>query len=88
MLVQLEPIGTAAIRAANAVGLVGRCREPHYDRFMTPEPPQRQPAPGRQEDEQPPDEHSLDESRKRGVVRRIADVSVHIVAAVIENLTP
>jgi hypothetical protein len=55
---------------------------------MASEPPQREPARERQEDEQPPDEQSLDESWKRRVVRKTADVAAHIAAGVIENLTP
>jgi hypothetical protein len=60
---------------------------PHYDSFMASQPTQREPAPERQEDEQSPHEHSLDESRKRRILRRAADAATDTADAAIEILT-
>jgi hypothetical protein len=63
-------------------------QEPHYDSSMASEPGQCQPVSERQGDEQPPGEHSLDESWKRRVVRKAVDVAGLIAEAVAENLIP
>jgi len=60
---------------------------PHYDSLMASQPAQGEPAPGRQEDEQPPHEQSLDESRKRHILRKAADVATGTADVAIEILT-
>jgi hypothetical protein len=59
---------------------------PHYDSFMASQPTQREPVPERQEDEQPPHEHSPGESRKRRILRKAADVATDTADAAIEML--
>jgi hypothetical protein len=59
---------------------------PRYDSSIASQPAQREPAPERQEDEQPPQEHSLDESRKRRILRKAADVATDTADAAIEML--
>ena len=64
---------------------------PYDDSFMASQPTQREPAPERQEDEQPPPEHSPDESRKRGILGKAADVATDAADTAIEilaNLLP
>jgi hypothetical protein len=56
------------------------------DSFMASQPAQREPAPERQEDEQPPHENSQDESRKRRILRKAADVATGAADAAIEML--
>jgi hypothetical protein len=58
----------------------------NYDSFAAPQLTQRQPAPERQEIEQPTDEHSLDESRRRRVVRKAGDAGSAIAGAALEIL--
>ena len=60
---------------------------PHYDSFMASQPAQGEPAPERQEDEQPPHEHSVDESRKHRILGKAADVATDTADAAIEILT-
>ena len=60
---------------------------PRYDSFMASQPAQGEPGPERQEDEQPPHEHSLDESRKRRILRKTADVATDVADAAIEIVT-
>ena len=55
---------------------------PHYDSSMAS---QREPGPERQEDEQPR-EHSPDESRKRRILGKAADVATDAADAAIEML--
>jgi hypothetical protein len=59
---------------------------PHYDSFMASQPAQREPASGRQEDEQLPHEQPLDDSRKRRILRKAADVATDAADAAIEML--
>jgi hypothetical protein len=59
---------------------------PHDGSFMASQPAQREPAPGRQEDEQPPHERSPGESRKRRILRKAADVATDAADAAIEML--
>ena len=64
---------------------------PHYDSFTASQPAQREPGPERQEGEQPPPEHSPDESRTRGILGKAADVATDAADAAIEilaNLLP
>ena len=58
----------------------------NYDSLTASQLTQRQPAPERQEVEQPPDEHSLDESSRRRVVRKVGDVGSTIADAALEIL--
>ncbi len=60
---------------------------PHYDSFMASQPAQREPVPERQEDEQPPPEHSPDESRKHRILRKAADAATDTADAAIEIVT-
>ena len=59
---------------------------PPYDAFTATQPAQREPAPGRQEDEQPPPEHPPGESRKRRILGKAADVATDAADAAIEML--
>ena len=60
----------------------------NYDSFVASQLTQRQPALERQEeDEQPPDEHSHDESWRRRVVRKAVDVAATIADTAIEMLS-
>ena len=59
---------------------------PPDDSLRASEPAQREPAPERQEDEQPPHQNSLDESRKRRILSKAADVATDVVDAAIEML--
>jgi hypothetical protein len=54
----------------------------HYDSFMASQPAQREPAPERQEDEQPPDE-----SRKRRSLGKAADVAANAADVAIDIVT-
>jgi len=58
----------------------------NYDSFVASQLTQRQPAPERHEIEQPTDEHSLDESRRRRVVRKAGDVGSAIADDALEIL--
>ena len=60
---------------------------PHYGSFKASQPTQREPAPERQEDEQPPHEHSPGESRKRRILGKAADAATNTADAAIEVLT-
>ncbi len=62
-------------------------RPPHYDPFMASQPAQPESPPGRQEGEQPPRERSPDESRKRRILRKAADIAAGAADAAIEILT-
>jgi hypothetical protein len=59
----------------------------HYDSFMASQRTQREPAPERQDHEQPPHQNSLDESRKHRILRKAADVATDAADAAIEILT-
>ena len=59
---------------------------PHYDSFMASQPAQREPAPEQHENEQPPHQNSLNESRKRRILRKAADVATDAADAAIEML--
>jgi hypothetical protein len=64
---------------------------PHYDAFTASQPAQPESGPERQEDEQPPPENSLDESRKRRILGKAADIATDAADAAIEilaNLLP
>ncbi len=60
---------------------------PHYDSSMASQPTRTEPGPERQEDEQPPPEHSPDESRKRRILGKAADAATNTADAAIEILT-
>ena len=60
---------------------------PHYDSFTASQPAQREPGPERQEGEQPPPEHSPDESRTRGILGKAADAATATADAAIEIVT-
>lgn len=59
---------------------------PHDGSFMASRPARREPAPGRQEDEQPPHQNSPGESRKRRILGKAADVATDAADAAIEML--
>jgi hypothetical protein len=59
---------------------------PHYGSSTASESTQREPAPGRQQDEQPR-EHSPDENRKRRILGKAADAATNTADAAIEIVT-
>jgi hypothetical protein len=59
---------------------------PHYGSSMASQPAQREPALERREAEQPPPGHSPDESRKRRILGKAADVATDAADAAIEML--
>jgi hypothetical protein len=59
---------------------------PHDDSSIASQPAQREPAPERQEDEQPPQENSPDKSRKHRILSKAADVATDAADAAIEML--
>jgi hypothetical protein len=59
----------------------------NYDSFVASQLTPAAASPERQEDKQPPEEHSLDESWRRRVVRKAANAATNIADAAIEMLT-
>ena len=59
---------------------------PPDDALMASQPARREPAPGRQEDEQPPHGHPPGESPKRRILGKAADVATDAADAAIEML--
>jgi len=59
----------------------------NYDLFVASQLTPAAASPERPEDEQPPGQHSLDQSRRRRVARKAADAATNIADAAIEMLT-